>query len=431
MTSTLRHTILILLVAGPLHAQQPARSVRLDELQDAAVRHEPRARQAELLRAQSALRQANLRAEWKPALAVEGQAQYQSDVVSLPFTLPGGTSVAPPPHDTYDARVVARQRLIDPSVRARSRVEQAQLDEAEARLEVTLFGLRGAVDEAFFGALLLQAQHAEVSALVTDLEAQHELAADRLRAGSALPSEAMMLRAELLRRRQTLEELDATRRATLDVLAALTGTPVGNADTLALPTDAAERLARASLDTLRTRPEFRQFARAREVLARQEEVLAARDKPRLVAFGRAGYGRPGLNPLGSAFDEYWLAGLQVEWTPWTWGTTRRERQALALQRDILGSEEEAFADATRRGVIQDLAAIDRLDASLATDAQIVELRAQVVREARARFREGVITSAEYIDRQTDLTNARVARARHTVELAQARARLLNRLGLEE
>ena len=51
-------------------------------------------------------------------------------------------------------------------------------------------------------------------------------------------------------------------------------------------------------------------------------------------------------------------------------------------------------------------------------------------EARARFTEAVITSAEFIDRETDVLSARVTRSLHRVELAQARARFLTTLGIE-
>ena len=47
---------------------------------------------------------------------------------------------------------------------------------------------------------------------------------------------------------------------------------------------------------MRARPEYEQFARSRDVLARQEVSLGARDRPQVSAFGRGGYGRPGLNP---------------------------------------------------------------------------------------------------------------------------------------
>jgi outer membrane protein TolC len=47
-----------------------------------------------------------------------------------------------------------------------------------------------------------------------------------------------------------------------------------------------------------------------------------------------------------------------------------------------------------------------------------------------RFREGVVTASEYVDRSTDVLEARLARATHRVEQVQARARFLTSLGLE-
>ncbi len=122
--------------------------------------------------------------------------------------------------------------------------------------------------------------------------------------------------------------------------------------------------------------------------------------------------------------------MQVEWAPWDWGTVRRERETLALQSKIVSTEESAFTDRLRRGTLADLAAIDRLVAASTDDSTIVALRQLVLREARVRFGEGVITAAELVDRETDLLTAQLASATHRVELTQARARFLTTLGLE-
>jgi outer membrane protein TolC len=326
--------------------------------------------------------------------------------------------------------VAARQRLYDPSRDARRDVERAQLAEGQARLRATLFALRQSVSDAYFAALRQQAEGEELAAAVTDLEAQRRVAERRVARGAALPSEVAALEAELLRRRQALDALAANRGAALTVLGDLAGRPVAERP-LAIPdlgTDVAR--ARAALAGLRARPEYERFARSRELVDRQRAAAAAQERPRLSAFARAGYGRPGLNPLGRTVDEYWLGGVQVEWTPWTWGATRREREVLALQRQIVATEEAAFTESVRRGVAGDLATIDRLERALATDDAIVALRERILREARLRFGEGVVTSAEYVDRETDVLTARLARATHRVELAQARARFLTLVGLE-
>ena len=133
--------------------------------------------------------------------------------------------------------------------------------------------------------------------------------------------------------------------------------------------------------------------------------------------------------LSTTFQSYWLAGVQVQWAPWTWGTTTRDREVLELQREIVATNEAAFTASLRRGVQQSLAAMSRLDTALALDERIIALREQVERETAAKLREGVITAAEFADRATELLSARLAFAQHRVELAQARATFLTVIGV--
>jgi len=416
-------------------AAQQAAPVRdtlsLAELQSQAVQRDPRARQMDLLASQSALRQQNIAAAWLPAFGANAQAQYQSDVVTLPFRLPGGVSVPALSHDTYDASLLVQQPLYDRGIGARRDVERAQLAASQASVQTSLFTLRQSVNDAYFAALTQQLQSAEQNAAITDLQAQLRVASSRVQQGTALLSEADMLEAEVLRRKQAVAELVASRDASLAILSDLAGRTVTLADTLAIP-DLAASVARVrgELDTLRTRPEYRQFALSRDVLAQQQASLGAADLPRVSAFGRAGYGRPGLNPFAREFDSYWLAGVKVDWSPWNWGTTRREQQTLSLQQQMVASDEAAFQKNIRRSVAHSLASIDQLQSTLSDDDTIVALRERILGETGFRFAEGVITSAEYVDRETDLVNARLARVTHRVQLAQARANFLTSLGIE-
>jgi outer membrane protein TolC len=414
-------------------AQEPESpdTLRLGDLQDAAVGRDPRGRQLDLLASQSAMRLEAIRSERLPQFDATAYARYQSEVVSLPFDLPGEVEPFTPHKDTYDAHLGVRQPLYDPALGPRRSVETAQLAESQARVRTTLFSLRESVAESYFTALLLQAQGAELEAGVTELEAQLRVARGRVEAGEALPSETATLEAELLRRRQSLAEVAANRAAALTVLGDLTGRPVREQDALPLPDLEQEvAAARAGLASVRERPEYVGFARARETLDQRAAEIGRRNWPRLSAVGRAGVGRPGLNPLGDEFASYWLVGVQLEWSPWDWGRSGLERQALGIQQQIVATEEAAFTERVRRGTVRELAAIDRLSESLDADSAIIALRERVLDEARLRFAEGVITSDGFVDRETDLLAARLARAAHRVELAQARARFLTLVGIE-
>lgn len=425
--------VLLLALHGSLaHAQQlPGRqsdSLRLGELHQAAQASDPRQRQFRLLDRQTDLRLANLAAERLPAITAEAQAQYQSDVFEAP---PGGLAFPSPSKDMYDGRFSVEQSILEPTIGARRGAERAHLAESEAQVRTALFGLREEVNEAFFTAALLAERLGIIELTITDLERRLEEAVQRVRAGAALPGDTAAIRATLVQRRQDQVELAASRRAALGRLAQLTGRAIAEGDPMVLP-DLADEVAEArrGLADLRARPEYELFARTRDRLVREEDVVAAALRPELFAFARVGRGRPGLSPINDRFDSYLVAGLQLRWAPWQWGSEGRERQALALQREILAADEAAFASSLNRSIQEDLAALDRLDTTLVMDEQIIALRERVDQEARPRFKEGVITASEYLDRSTDVLEARLARASHRVQLAQARARFLTALGLE-
>jgi outer membrane protein TolC len=424
---------MLLMLAGPTAAQQtpaPGDSLRLAALQADAVRQDPRQRQLQLQATATKLRLRNIAAERLPALTVNGLAQYQSEVTTVPSPV-SGVTFPTPPHDTYDARINAQQSLFDPSIAPRRNVERAQLVESQAQTRVNLFALRQEVTDAFFTAASVAERAAIVHATVIDLTARLRETQTRLRDGAALPGDTASIAATLLQRQQDLVQLGADRRAAVARLAELANRPIADTTPLALPDLAATAAsAIAALDSLRTRPEYEQFRASRERLASQEAVTAAQEKPRVSAFGRVGYGKPGLSLLSSAFQTYWLAGVQVQWTPWTWGSTDRDREALDVQRQIVSTNESAFTESLRRNVQQSIATMNRLDSTLAFDDRIIALRDAIDREARAKLQEGAITAADYVDRNTDLLAARLARVQHRVELSQARANFLTILGVE-
>jgi outer membrane protein TolC len=287
------------------------------------------------------------------------------------------------------------------------------------------------VNEAFFTAALLQEQRGALAASIDDLEARLRETASRVREGAALAGEAAAVEASLLRSRPQADELRATRAAALARLSRLTGRSIGLEAATSLPDLAAEVAeARSALDAQRARPEYEQFDRARDRATRQQDVAAASERPQLSAFGRVGYGRPGLNFINDRGETYALGGVQLQWKAWTWGAPARERDALSIQREIVTAEESAFTSGLRRAIENDLASIDRLRGALASDDRILELRDAIDRAARARLREGATTASDYLDRRTEWLTAQFDRARHRVELAQAQAHLLTTLGLE-
>lgn len=434
-----RGALRLLICAAPLtgvKAQNASArdTLTLPTLQAKAAARDPRAAQLQLRSDATRLRMQNLQREALPSLTAASQAQYQSVVLQLPITLPNGSRVPGPPHDTYDAYLRADAALLDPSRAGRRAVLSAELAEGTAAVRTTLFRTRQQVNDAFFAAALVSTRAEIIRTSLADLEAQRLLVSKRVEAGAALPGEVATLRAELLRRTQDLSAAQTDRTTALAILGDFTGAPIAADAVVTVPDSVllASRVrdARAAFDTLSVRPEFELAARRRERLARQSDVMAANLRPKIGAFVRAGVGKPGLNALNDSFQGYWLTGVQVQWAPWDWRRSRTDREALAVESEVTRTEDAAFREELRRATRSDLAQMDRLRDALGSDDEIIALREQVWHEALARFREGVIPAADYVLRENAVLSARLAKVSHQIELAQVRTRYLTTLGLE-
>jgi len=344
---------------------------------------------------------------------------------------PEGRPVFAAPRDNYDVYGRIEQRLWDRGVGAQSAVEQATLEEQQARVRTAVFALRQQVNDAFFAAATLQQRLNVVSATVTELEGRLGEATARAREGTALASDAAAIEATLLQRRQDADELCANIRGALARLATIVGRPL-TPDAVPMIPDLGPQLARVrdQLATLRGRPEYEQFQKTRERIARQQEATGAQSQPKVSAFGRVGVGRPALDFIQNEWELYGVGGIRLQWNAWNWGTTGRDRDVQRLQGEITSAEEAAFARSIAASLDGDLATIDHLTRALETDQRIIDLRSDVERTARVRLQEGVLTSSDYLARDTELLQARIAQATHQVELAQARARVLTTIGVE-
>ncbi len=430
MIRALTLAILALTVAERSVRAQDTLSV--ERLQEAALKIDPRADQRALLRAATDLRLAMIAADRLPQLEFNGQATHQSDVTRPTFGVTGVT-VPDFPKDRWQTTLDVEQRLYDGGDVARRReLEEARHAESQAGLNVALYELRSEVNSAFFSAFLFQRRSAEYDALIADLDARLAAVRARVGAGTALGRDAAEIEAERVRAGLQRDEARASRRASLAILADLVAEPIDTTAVLMLPSDEPEGTQPADLGTvaaLRRRPEFDQLRLSRARLDREVAYTSAENRPRVVAFGQAGVGLPGLDQFRTSSDAFWQAGLKVEWRPWTWRSAGRKAAAYRLQQDVVATEEKALGRRLARAVISDLEDISRLKSALADDERIVALRTEVERQARAQYDEGAITTPDYVETRTDVLEARLTLERHGVELAQARSRYLTTLGI--
>ena len=416
MTATFRLALGVLLAAAPPVAAQD--TLRLVEAHERASRRDPRGAQIDAHERITGLRLRGIDMEWRPQFMATGEAFHQSDVTTIRLALPGGAPPSPP-KDRFQATLGIQQLVYDAgAASSRRTLERARLDESRAGVAVTLNQLRTDVDAAWFGAHLAASRAEELAAMTADLAARLDVARSRVREGAALPGDTAAIAAELLRLEQTRGEVAAQRRAALQVLSRFVERPLDT--TVVLIADDAPLDAHDP--ARRDRPEFVQLAATRTRLEVESALTRFERRPRVSAFAQLGYGRPGLDQFRTEPDAFWIAGLRVDWRPWTWGSDLRQREIIEQQRRIVETEEAALSERLDRAVQGELETIAELARIIALDERIIGLRETVERQVRVQLDEGVVTAAEYVQARSDLLEARLARQRHRIEAAQARAR---------
>lgn len=407
-----------LVLTAPAAAQTPD-TLRLSDVQAAAERHDPRTGAAALIERAARLRQASIRAEGYPQLAVTAQTTAQSGVPELPIALPGSSGLDIP-HVQARAQVEADWNVFDGGRRTlRHAVESARQAEDLAGLRASLYPLREAAAEAYFGAMLAETQARIAALAMADLAAQTAAMQARAQNGAALDADVALLEAERLRARQRVQEAESQARTARVLLADLTGLPVHDRPLALPPPDPS-----ATLDTDAERPELERLARTEARADAEGRLARAARMPSLSVFGQAGVARPSpFEPFSDETKPFGLVGVRLRWTPFDYGTSGRAATLAGTLAETARLDAEALRRRFARDGDDERATLERLRTTPADDARILELREEVLRVARARLDEGVALVPDYVRALGGVEEARLVQARHRIERAQAEARL--------
>ena len=411
---------MMLLITLTLLAVQ-ADTLTLSQAYVAASEFYPRAREAGISRDIRDLRIQNLDARFLPSMSLGGQAVYQSDVPSIPISVPG-FSLPSVSRDQYRVGLSINQLVFDGGLTtAQKDIERSSSDISGQEVVIAIYGLREQVEAAWFSILLSQAETVSLGVLEEDLQARLDQAKALVGRGVATASNSDILEAEMIRLRQRKEAVNSRHWAGIDILGELTGWSVDQDARLALPANETMRSGK--------RPEEDLFELSRRMLDNQAVLASRRTRPRVTSFVDAAVGRPqGLDVFQNDIGPFVSLGVRVGWSFWDWNSARRDREAIVLQAEAITAQEEAFMQRIRTLAAQVKREIERLEASLVGDLEIVALRARVSAEARSQLDNGVITATDYLVERNAEHRAGLDGQFHRIQLAQARVRLVSILG---
>ncbi|MDP3946666.1 MAG: TolC family protein [Lutibacter sp.] len=387
----------------------------LEQCYALAEKNYPLAKQNDLLLKQNAFDLEIINIEKLPKLDFLAQASYQSDVTSLPISIPG-TTVEPPNKDQYKATVSLNQLIYDGGLINASMAEKsASLKTQQKQVEVNLYKLKEQLSQFYFSILLLQEKKALLNAKKTQLETTLNEVKAGIKFGVLLPNSDSVLEAELLKIDQQLMEADLNKTSLMTTLSMLIGIPVSPDITLENPE------INTKLNHEIERPELELFQLQKEKIEITEQLIDKKNAPKLSGFATGGYGNPGLNMLDNSFQPYYIAGIKLNWNVFDWNSVKKQRQSLQVNKEIIDSEQEVFELNTSMELTQQQSEINKISAFIQSDEKIIALRQKILETSRSQLKNGVITSSAYVTELTNLFEAENNLSTHRIQLQFAKA----------
>ncbi|MCP1384079.1 TolC family protein [Runella salmonicolor] len=415
MRSFILYMGLLLVLNHIGHAQTP---LSLEDCYRQAEMHSPLAAQTRLIQEATELQIKILSSSYVPQSRLNGQATWQSDVTSLPIKLPN-FEISPPPKDQYKLTLDVTQTIWDGGVIQKQKsVALANQQAEQQKVAVDLYQIREQVSNLFFGALFAERQLHNFEILQKELRAKLTKTQASVQNGIAIRSNVLSLEARLLEIEQQLLETQKRRTAALEGLSLLTGTAIDTNTPLVPPPVETQ-------NSEIVRPELRLFDAQKQTLAVNEQVIKAKNAPKLSAFATGGYGRPGLNFLATSFQTYFIGGvqLQIPLTHWYTKSQGMEIRQLRANQQRIERQRESFLLATQVRLANQRREVERIQALVESDRKLIDIRSTIRKASESQLDNGIITASDYLTEVNNEDTARQNQILHEVQLLQAQNNL--------
>jgi outer membrane protein TolC len=218
----------------------------------------------------------------------------------------------------------------------------------------------------------------------------------------------------MMKNDQRIIELNANRKGLVDVLALFINKNLPADVKLEQPT-IPMTLVKESV----ARPELKYYSYQNELFKVQNQMISAKNRPKLNLFVQGGYGRPALNMLKNEFDLFYIAGARLNWGLGSLYTTKKEREILRVNQRLVDVQKDLFMLNTNTMLKQQEAEVSKLSQLIQSDEQIIGVRAQVKEAALAQLTNGVITTNDYLKEVNAEDQAKQSLLTHQVQLLQA------------
>jgi outer membrane protein TolC len=332
-------TAMVLALSIPASAQ-----LSIDECQRLAQENYPLLKKYDLISQTTGYTVENIGKGYLPQVSAIAQATYQSSVSELPDAMKSmlassGNEYKGMKKDEYKLGVDVSQLVWDGgNIKAQKQAAKLQGETQTLQTEADMYAVRERVNNLFFGILLTN----ERIKLNQDLQKLLKSNCDKLESmktgGTAMQSDVNAVKAEYLKTRQQMTELESNKASLLTMLGIFIGKKIDG--------ELLKPSATVPSADVNNRPELKLFDAQLNQVKAQNAVLDAAVKPRLSLFAQGYYGYPSYNMFKSMNDHNLslngLVGVKLTWSIGSLYTRKNDKRKLDLAASEIENARDVF-----------------------------------------------------------------------------------------
>lgn len=353
------------------------------------------------------------RSDFLPSINASAAYNYQSEIAEfqLPFQIPGQgvVDIEAGIKNQYDLNVSLRQPLFT-GFRTYNLVKAAQ-EQLHARIaakESSENQLLLRIGQLYYAIQSNALQQEIISRSIQRANNQLTKVRNLLAADQAIPFDTLEIANRKLQQQIQLKNLENVHQIQLsqfdyllkiDSTIALRKIP---AESISLALDGPENYKTTALQR---RPELAQYNSIKKAQSNQLKVVRSALFPQVYASASYHYARPGVNFFRDEWMDYYMVGVNLQWSLWNWGKNYRKikqaryefEQADLQYRDLLDQIDQQVEETYRR---------------LENIREQIDLQRKLVAQERKRYQltedqysQAQVTSLDLSDAEQKLTEA--------------------------
>ncbi|NBA77491.1 TolC family protein [Emticicia sp. ODNR4P] len=418
----MRKAFYILLICLIVKHTQAQEVLPLSQCYTLAKQNYPIAKQKGYINESLEQQIAQLKSNFKPQVDLVGQATYQSDVTSVPIKIPN-IDIPQISKDQYKIYAEVKQSLYDGGItQAQISVQKAASQTEQQKLTVELDKLKERVSQSYFSILLSQNQLKLIDIIKNELQSKINRIKAGIQNGVSTQANLNQLEVEILKLEQRTSEVKSQESLGKKILGLLINQDLSSVQLVSPELS-------TSQDTKIQRSELTLFQEQHNLLSTQEQLINAKNMPKIGLFLQTGYGRPALNMLENDFKGYYIGGLRFNWSLGGLYTKKQEKTQLLISSKNVDAQQEAFLLNTNIALQQLDAEVKKLDNMIELDQKIIVLREKITKTSSAQLDNGIITASDYVADLSAELQAKENQLIHTLQQALAKANYQSTLGL--